>query len=199
MQEDPTCGPLLDSIAIKEKLPLKLTPGNLVKNGGFETGPHVFKNYSTGILILPMRQDLCSPIPGWIVESLKPVKYIDSKHFNVPSGLAAIEFVGGRETAIAQIIRTVEKKWYELTFTVGDANNGCHGTMTVEAFAGGKSISVPFTSQGKGWFKNASLRFEAVSNRTRIRFWNPFYHTKIYDFGHMCGPVIDNVKVVPVA
>lgn len=27
MQEDPTCGPLLDSIAIKEKLPLKLTPG----------------------------------------------------------------------------------------------------------------------------------------------------------------------------
>ncbi|XP_042024970.1 uncharacterized protein LOC121772079 [Salvia splendens] len=199
MQEDPTCGPLLDSIAIKEKLPLKLTPGNLVKNGGFETGPHVFKNYSTGILVLPMRQDLCSPIPGWIVESIKPVKYIDSKHFNVPSGLAAIEFVGGRETALSQIIRTVEKKSYELTFTVGDASNGCHGTMTMEAFAGGKSVSVQFTSQGKGWFKNASLKFEAVSNRTRIRFWNPFYHTKMYDFGHMCGPVIDNVKVVPVA
>lgn len=170
-----------------------------MKNGGFETGPHVFKNYSTGILVLPMRQDVCSPIPGWIVESSKPVKYIDSKHFNVPSGLAAIEFVGGRETALSQIIRTVEKKSYQLTFTVGDASNGCHGTMTVEAFAGRKSVSVPFTSQGKGWFKNASLKFEAVSNRTRIRFWNPFYHTKMFDYGHMCGPVIDNVKVVPLA
>ncbi|KAH6772143.1 imidazolonepropionase [Perilla frutescens var. hirtella] len=198
MQEDPTCGPLLDAIAIKEMLPLRFTKGNLVINGGFETGPHIFKNFSTGVLVLPKRQDLYSPIPGWIVESLKPVKYIDSKHFNVPTGLAAIEFVGGRETAIAQVLRTVPKKWYNLTFTVGDAKNGCHGTMTVEASAGGTSVNVQFTSQGKGWFKNASLKFQAVSKSTRIRFWSPFYHTKLNDFGHICGPVLDNVKVVPV-
>ncbi|GER57178.1 hypothetical protein STAS_34966 [Striga asiatica] len=198
-QEDPTCGPLLDAIAIKEMLPLRYTRGNLVKNGGFENGPHVFKNFSTGILVLPKRQDLYSPIPGWIVEYLKPVKYIDSKHFNVPSGMAAVELVGGRETAIAQIIRTQPNKWYNLSFTIGDAKNGCHGTMTVEAFAGTKSLKVPFTSQGKGWFKTVTMRFQAVSARTRITFYTPFYHTKLQDYGHMCGPVLDDVKVVPVA
>lgn len=31
MQEDPTCGPLLDAIAIKEMLPLKLTKGKSFK------------------------------------------------------------------------------------------------------------------------------------------------------------------------
>ncbi|KAL0316816.1 UNVERIFIED_CONTAM: hypothetical protein Sradi_5559800 [Sesamum radiatum] len=148
-QEDPTCGPLLDAIAIKEMLPLKFTRGNLVKNGGFETGPHVFKNFSTGILVLPKRQDLYSPIPGWIVEHIRP--------------------------------------------------NGCNGTMTVEAFGGRKSVRVQFTSQGKGQFKNASLRFQAVSERTRIAFYSMSYHTRLYDFGHMCGPVLDDVKVVPVA
>ncbi|CAA0829871.1 Protein of unknown function- DUF642 [Striga hermonthica] len=198
-QEDPTCGPLLDAVAIKEMLPLTYTRGNLVKNGGFEYGPHVFKNFSTGILVLPKRQDLYSPIPGWIVEYLKPVKYVDSRHFNVPSGMAAVELVGGRETAIAQIIRTQSNKWYNLSFTIGDAKNGCHGTMTVEAFAGTKTLKVPFTSQGKGWFKTVSLRFQAVSARTRITFYSPFYHTKLQDYGHMCGPVLDDVKVVPVA
>ncbi|KAL7134164.1 hypothetical protein ABFS83_11G008500 [Erythranthe nasuta] len=199
MQEDPTCGPLLDAIAIKEMLPLKLTKGNLLKNGGFEAGPHVFKNFSTGILILPKRQDLYSPVPGWIIESLKPVKYIDSKHFNVPLGLAAIEFVGGRETAIAQIISTEINKWYNLTFTIGDAKNGCSGTMAVEAFAGRNSVKVEFTSHGKGWFKTGSLKFQAVSERTRITFYSPFYHTRLHDFSHICGPVLDDVKVVPVA
>lgn len=176
------------------------SPGNLVKNGGFEIGPHVFKNFSTGVLTLPKRQDLYSPIPGWIVESLKPVKYIDSKHFNVPSGLAAIEFVGGRETAIGQIIRTQTNKWYNLTFTIGDAKNACKGTMAVEAFAGGKSsVKAQFVSEGKGWFKKASLKFQAVSERTRVTFYSPFYHTRLHDFGHVCGPVLDDVKVVPLA
>ncbi|KAL6539808.1 hypothetical protein OROHE_011579 [Orobanche hederae] len=199
MQEDPACGPLLDATAIKEMVPLKYTKGNLVKNGGFEIGPHVFKNFSTGILVLPKLLDLYSPIPRWIVESLKPVRYIDSRHFNVPSGLAAIELVGGRETAIAQIIRTRTNKWYYLSFTIGDARNGCKGTMTVEAFAGRKTLKVPFTSHGKGWFKRAGLRFQAVSERTRITFYSPFYHTRLHDYGHICGPVLDDVKVVPIA
>ncbi|KAL8459918.1 hypothetical protein ACS0TY_031719 [Phlomoides rotata] len=199
MQEDPTCGPLLDAIAIKEMPPLTLTRGNLVKNGGFEIGPHIFKNFSTGVLILPKRQDVCSPIPGWIVESLKPVKYIDSKHFNVPSGAAAVEFIGGRETAIAQIIRTIVNKWYNLTFTIGDAKNGCHGNMTIQAFAGKQTVKAQIVSKGKGWFKITSLKFQAASNRTRITFYSPFYHTNLHDFGHICGPVLDDVKVVPVA
>ncbi|KAK4373687.1 hypothetical protein RND71_009071 [Anisodus tanguticus] len=101
-QEDPTCGPLIDHVAIKEMRPITYTKGNLVKNGGFEAGPHVYKNFSTGVLILPLKQDKYSPIPGWMVQYVKPVKYIDSKNFVVPSGSAAVELIGGKETGIAQ-------------------------------------------------------------------------------------------------
>ncbi|OMO71440.1 hypothetical protein COLO4_28249 [Corchorus olitorius] len=198
IQEDPTCGPLLDAIAIKEMLPLKLTKGNLVKNGGFEIGPHTFKNFSTGVLLPPKIQDIISPLPGWIIESLKPVKFIDRKHFQVPSGFYAIELVAGRESAIAQIIRTVPNKFYTLTFTVGDAKNGCHGSMMVEAFAGKQTLKVPYQSQGTGGFKKASFKFQAISDRTRITFYSAYYHTKLHDYGHMCGPVLDDVRVLPV-
>ncbi|KAK9290217.1 hypothetical protein L1049_008383 [Liquidambar formosana] len=199
IQEDPTCGPLLDAIAIKEMVPLKLTRGNLVKNGGFEYGPHVFKNFSTGVLLLPKQKDHISPLPGWIIESLKPVKYIDTKHFLLPSGLAAIELVGGRESAIAQILRTVPNKFYNLTFTIGDAKNGCHGSMMVEAFAAKETLKAPFESLGKGGFKTSSLKFQAISARTRITFYSAYYHTKLHDYGHICGPVLDNVRVLPVS
>ncbi|XVE95954.1 hypothetical protein REPUB_Repub02eG0180000 [Reevesia pubescens] len=114
---------------------LRYTKGNLVKNGGFEIGPHTFKNFSTGVILPPHSQDKISPLLGWIIESLKPVKYIDKKHFSVPSGLFTIEMVVGRESAIAQIIRTVPNKFYTLTFTIGDAKNGCYGSMMVEAFS----------------------------------------------------------------
>ena len=169
-----------------------------MKNPGFETGPHVFKNFSTGVLLPPKIQDLISPLPGWIIESLKPVKYVDNKHFSVPSGFAAIELVAGRESAIAQIIETVANKYYKLSFTVGDAKNGCHGSMVVEAFAAKETLKVPFESQGKGGFKNASFKFKAISATTRITFYSAHYHTKLHDFGHMCGPVLDNVVVVPI-
>ncbi|KAK9181308.1 hypothetical protein WN944_024445 [Citrus x changshan-huyou] len=198
IQEDPTCGPLLDAVAIKEILPLKYTKGNLVKNGGFETGPHTFKNYSTGVLLPPKQEDLISPLPGWIIESLKPVKYIDKKHFFVPSGFSAIELVAGRESAIAQIIRTIPQKSYELTFIIGDAKNGCHGSMVVEAFAADKTIKVPYNSVGKGGSKKASLTFQALTSRTRITFYSSNYHTKLNDYGHMCGPVLDDVSVLPL-
>ncbi|KAI3507558.1 hypothetical protein L1887_22546 [Cichorium endivia] len=199
VQEDPTCGPLLDAIAIKEMAPLRYTKEALVKNGGFEIGPHVFKNFSTGVLLLPKIHDIISPLPGWIVESLKPVKYIDSKHFQVPEGHAAIELVGGRETAISQIIRTVPKNLYKLSFTIGDAKNGCHGSMMVEAFAAKETLKVKFESLGKGGFKTASFKFHAISDRTRLTFFSAFYHTKLNDYGHFCGPLLDDVKVFPVS
>lgn len=172
--------------------------GNLVKNAGFEIGPHVFKNFSTGILLPPKQLDLISPLPGWIIESLKPVKYIDRKHFYVPSGLAAIELVAGRESAIAQIIRTVPDKFYNLTFTIGDAKNACHGDMMVEAFAAKETLKVPYVSKGKGGFKTASFKFQAFSARTRITFFSGYYHTRLHDFGHICGPFLDDVRVFPV-
>ncbi|CAI0439610.1 unnamed protein product [Linum tenue] len=195
-QEDAACGPLLDAVAIKQIPRLTFTKGNLIKNGGFEIGPHVFTNYSTGVLLPPKQPtDRTSPLPGWIVESLKPVKYVDSRHFAVPSGRAAVELVAGRESAIAQIIRTVAGKSYNLSFTVGDGKNDCHGSMMVQAFASNKTVQVPFESVGQGRFTTASLVFPAVSNRTRITFFSNYYHTKLKDFGHLCGPVLDDVRV----
>ncbi|XP_074302188.1 protein TEEBE-like [Silene latifolia] len=198
VQEDPACGPLLDAIAIKEMLPLSKPKGNVVKNGGFERGPHVFKNFSTGVLLLPHQQDAISPLFGWIIESLKPVKYVDSNHFHVPSGSSAIELVGGRESAISQILRTIPSRSYLLTFTIGDAKNGCHGTMMVQAFAAKENVKAHFVSNGKGEFTRAILKFQAISSRTRITFWSAYYHTRLHDFGHLCGPVLDDVKVVSI-
>ncbi|KAG7036591.1 hypothetical protein SDJN02_00210 [Cucurbita argyrosperma subsp. argyrosperma] len=143
------------------------------------------------------QEDVTSPLPGWIIESLKAVKFIDSEHFNVPVGRAAIELVAGRESAIAQIIRTIPNKFYSLTFKVGDAKNGCHGSMMVEAFAAKDTVKVPFQSQGKGLYKTGILKFKAISTRTRITFFSSYYHTRIDDFGSLCGPVLDDVRVVP--
>jgi hypothetical protein len=172
---------------------------NLAKNPGFEEGPYHLANSSHGVLLPPQQEDRTSPLPGWMIESLKAVKFIDAKHFNVPFGHAAVELVAGRESAIAQILRTVPNKFYNLTFSVGDAKNGCHGSTMVEAFAAKDTFKVPFKSEGKGRFKTASFKFKALSIRTRITFFSSFYHTRVDDFGSLCGPVLDQVSVVPVA
>ncbi|CAL5351944.1 unnamed protein product [Camellia sinensis] len=142
VQDDPTC--------------------NLVKNSGFEIGSHVFKNFSIGVLLFPKKQDLVLPIPGWIIESLKPVKYIDLKYFSIPSRLATIKLVGGRESATAQVIRTIPNKFCNLTFSIGDTMNGCHGSMMMEAIAAKETLKAPYASHGKGGFKNASSKFQAI-------------------------------------
>lgn len=197
VQEDPTCGPLIDAIAIKELFPPLPTRDNLVRNGGFEEGPHRLLNSSNGVLLPPKQEDINSPLPGWIIESLKAVKFIDRRHFNVPFGEAALELVAGRESAVAQIIRTIPNKIYNLTFTIGDAKNKCKGSMMVEAFAGKDTLKAPFLSQGLGKFKTVSLKFKAISDRTRITFFSSFYHTKDNEFGILCGPVLDQVRVFP--
>ncbi|KAL8142804.1 hypothetical protein V2J09_015836 [Rumex salicifolius] len=196
VQEDPACGPLLDAVAIKELFPPRILKDNLVKNGGFEEGPHRLLNSSNGVLIPPKQEDATSPLPGWIIESLKAVKFLDKKHFNIPFGRSAVELVAGRESAIAQVIRTVPGKTYSLTFTIGDAKNGCRGSMMVEAFAGKDTLKVPFVSKGLGGSKTASFKFRAISPTTRITFFSSFYHNKVDDFGVLCGPVLDEVKVI---
>ncbi|KAM7267641.1 hypothetical protein ACFE04_009807 [Oxalis oulophora] len=199
VQEDPACGPLLDAVALKELFYPRSTRDNLVKNPSFEEGPHRLVNSTHGVLLPPRKEDPTSPLPGWIVESLKAVKFIDAKHFNVPHGSAAIELVAGRESAIAQILRTTANKVYSITFDVGDAKNGCHGSMMVEAFAAKDTLKVPFESLGKGEFKTASFKFKAISSRTRITFYSSYYHTTKDGFGTLCGPVLDQVRVVPFA
>ncbi|PKA54269.1 hypothetical protein AXF42_Ash000102 [Apostasia shenzhenica] len=199
VQEDPACGPLIDAVAIKELVPQVPTADNLVRNGGFEIGPHVFKNSTSGTLLPPKQEDASSPLPGWIIESLKAAKFIDSAHFSVPFGRFAVELVAGRESAIAQVIRTDPNKLYNLTFAVGDANNSCHGTMLLEAYAANSTLKFPFHSRGNGRFSLAYLKFKPLGPRTRITFFSSFYHTKLNDPGSLCGPVVDQVRVYPVS
>ncbi|TKY67973.1 hypothetical protein E2542_SST10870 [Spatholobus suberectus] len=198
VQEDPACGPLLDAIAITQFYPPRPTRANLVKNPGFEEGPFPIFNSTNGVLLPPKQEDLVSPLPGWMIESLKAVKFIDSKHFNVPFGQGAVELIAGRESVISQILRTVPNKVYNMKFTIGDAKNGCHGSMMVEAFAAKDTLKVPFKSEGKGKFKTVSFKFRAIENRTRITFYSSFYHARIHDYGSLCGPVVDQVIVYPV-
>ncbi|KAL9323155.1 hypothetical protein ACSQ67_011208 [Phaseolus vulgaris] len=197
-EEDPACGPLIDSVALKVLDPPKRTRANLLKNGNFEEGPYLFPNSSWGALIPPHIEDAHSPLPGWIVESLKAVKYIDSDHFAVPEGKRAIELVAGKESALAQVVITTIGRVYDLTFAVGDANNACEGSMIVEAFAGAETVQIPYQSKGKGGSVRGKLRFKAVATRTRLRFLSTFYTMKSDNSGSLCGPVIDDVKLLSV-
>ncbi|KAL3618343.1 hypothetical protein CASFOL_038664 [Castilleja foliolosa] len=198
VERDPACGPLIDSVALKVLNGPKRQRGNLLKNGNFEEGPYIFPNTSWGVLIPPNIEDDHSPLPGWMIESLKAVKYIDSNHFGVPEGKRAIELVAGRESALAQIVRTVPGKTYDFIFLVGDAKNTCEGSMMVVASAGKNTLQVPYVSKGVGGFKRVKLRFKAISHRTRIRFLSEYYHMKSDSSGSLCGPVIDDVSLISV-
>ncbi|KAF2553965.1 hypothetical protein F2Q68_00036738 [Brassica cretica] len=105
-EEDPACGPLIDGVAMRSLYPPRPTNKNILKNGGFEEGPLVLSGATTGVLIPPFIEDDHSPLPGWMVESLKAVKYVDTEHFSIPQGRRAIELVAGKESAIAQVART---------------------------------------------------------------------------------------------
>ncbi|KAK4267510.1 hypothetical protein QN277_024283 [Acacia crassicarpa] len=198
VEEDPACGPLVDSVALKLLFLPRRTSANLLKNGNFEEGPLILPNTTWGVLIPPHIDDAHSPLPGWIIESLKAVKYIDSDHYTVPEGKRAVELVAGRESAIAQVVRTTVGKVYDLTFSVGDASNKCEGSMVVEAFAGKDTAKVPYESKGKGGFVQGKLRFKAVSTRTRIIFYSSFYTMKNDNSGSLCGPVIDDIRLLSV-
>ena len=170
-----------------------------MKNGDFEEGPYIIPGTKWGVLIPSRMVDEHSPLPGWMVESLKAVKYIDSDHFAVPRGRRAVELLAGRESAIAQVIRTVPGKQYALSFSVGDASNTCRGSLMVEAYAGRESTKVPYESAGQGGAaKRAVLPFRATSSRTRVVFFSSFYNTRPDDMSSLCGPVIDDVAVVSV-
>ncbi|XP_057772931.1 protein DUF642 L-GALACTONO-1,4-LACTONE-RESPONSIVE GENE 2-like [Salvia miltiorrhiza] len=196
--KDPACGPLIDSVALKALPSPPRHKGNMLKNGNFESGPYIFPKTNWGALIPPNIEDAHSPLPGWIIESLKAVKYVDSDHFSVPEGKRAIELVAGRESVIVQIVRTVPGKTYDLSFLVGDAKNGCEGSMLVEAAAGKENVQVPYESKGNGGFKRGTLRFKAALPRTRVRFLSSFYHMKSDSTGALCGPVIDDVRLLSV-
>ncbi|KAL6650963.1 hypothetical protein ACP70R_009888 [Stipagrostis hirtigluma subsp. patula] len=196
-EDNPACGPLIDFVAIKTLQPPRHAIGNLLKNGDFEEGPYIIPGTPWGVLLPPISEDLYSPLPWWTVMSdTKVAKYVDAEHHAVPRGARAVELVAGRECALLQEVGTVPGRRYRLSFSVGDAANGCEGGLVVDAYAARATVAVPYESSGKGGHKRVQLEFEAISNRTRVVFQSSNHHMKTD--GTLCGPVVDDVSLAPV-
>jgi hypothetical protein len=163
-----------------------------MKNGDFEEGPYIIPGTKWGVLIPARVADEHSPLPGWMVDSLKAVRCIDTGNFAVPRGRRAVELLAGRESAVSQVVRTVPGRRYALSFTVGDAGNACRGSLGVGAYAGRESTKVAYRSAGSGGVRRA------VSARTRVVFFSSFYSTRSDDLSSLWGPVLDDVAVVSV-
>ncbi|KAL6650961.1 hypothetical protein ACP70R_009886 [Stipagrostis hirtigluma subsp. patula] len=194
-EDDPACGPLIDAIAIKNIRTPPRPKGNILRNGDFEEGPYVFPEAPWGVLVPPFMEDVHSPLPGWMIMSdTKVVKYVDAAHFAVPQGNYAVELVAGREAALVQEVPTVAGRWYRLSFSVGDARDGCGEPLSVEVYAARARVTVPYESSGKGGHRSAELEFAAISNRTRVVFQSNNHH--MTPEGTLCGPVVDDVSLV---
>ncbi|KAE8708850.1 putative Prefoldin subunit [Hibiscus syriacus] len=195
MEDDPECGPIIDDIAIK-KLQVPHKPkDNAVVNSGFEFGPWMFQNVSLGVLLPTNLDEETSPVPGWMVESIRAVRYIDSNHYAVPEGKRAVELVSGKEGIISQMVETKADKLYSLSFSLGHARDKCKEPLAVMAFAGDQAQSFHYTPVSNSTFQVASVNFTARAERTRIAFYSVYYNTRSDDISSLCGPVVDDVRV----
>ncbi|KAK4259224.1 hypothetical protein QN277_005576 [Acacia crassicarpa] len=195
MEDDPTCGPIIDNIAIKKLFTSDKPKENAVINGDFEEGPWMFRNTSLGVLLPTNLDEETSSLPGWTVESNRAVRYIDSDHYAVPGGRRAIELLSGKEGIISQMLDTKPDKPYTLTFSLGHADDKCKQPLAVMAFAGDQSQNFHYTPNSNSTFQSSSLNFTAKAERTRIAFYSVYYNTRSDDLSSLCGPVVDDVRV----
>ncbi|KAL4333198.1 hypothetical protein GQ457_07G030170 [Hibiscus cannabinus] len=195
MEDDPECGPIIDDIAIKKLVIPDKPKDNVVVNSGFEFGPWMFPNVSLGVLLPTNLDEETSPLPGWMVESNRAVRYIDSNHYAVPEGKRAVELVSGKEGIISQMVETKPDKLYSLTFSLGHARDKCKEPLAVMAFAGDQAQNFHYTPDSNSTFQVASVNFTAKAERTRIAFYSVYYNTRTDDMSSLCGPVVDDVRV----
>uniref|UniRef100_A0A5B7BUY4 DUF642 domain-containing protein n=1 Tax=Davidia involucrata TaxID=16924 RepID=A0A5B7BUY4_DAVIN len=195
MEDDPTCGPIIDDIAIKKLFTPVKPKDNAVLNGDFEEGPWMFRNASLGVLLPTNLDEETSSLPGWIVESNRAVRYIDSYHFTVPEGKRALELLSGKEGIISQMVETTPNKPYRLTFSLGHAGDSCKQPLAVMAYAGDQAQSIHYTPNANASFQTANLNFTAKAERTRVAFCSVYYNTRSDDQSSLCGPVVDDVRV----
>ncbi|KAK1258837.1 hypothetical protein QJS04_geneDACA018671 [Acorus gramineus] len=195
MEDDPTCGPVIDSVAIKKLFTPDRPKENLVVNGDFEEGPWMFQNASLGVLLPTNLFSEASSLPGWTVESNRAIRYVDSYHYSVPGGKRAVELLSGKEGILSQMVETTPQKQYSLTFSVGAAGDSCQKPMAVMAFAGDRTENVHYAPMGNMTHQTANLTFTARAERTRVAFYSVYYNTRSDDRSSLCGPVVDDVGV----
>ncbi|OMO92930.1 hypothetical protein COLO4_17206 [Corchorus olitorius] len=188
-----TCWPVIDSLLLKSVETLVQGKDNLLLNGGFEFGPEFLSNSTEGILLDSALSPVQSPLRHWAV--VGTVKYIDSKHFFVPHGNAAVEIVSGVSAGIHTELTLTSGSSYNLEFTLGDANDACEGEFIVQVQAGSVVQNFTVRSNGTGLAQKSSLKFDAAGSRaTPIGFLS--YTTIQTKDGILCGPVIDDVVLL---
>ncbi|KAF8399951.1 hypothetical protein HHK36_015823 [Tetracentron sinense] len=161
---------------------------NLLVNGGFEVGPAFLSNSTEGILLDAEPSLVQSALQQWSV--IGTVKYIDSKHYLVPQGNAAIEIVSGASAGIQTAREFNKGSTYNLEFVLGDANNSCVGDFILGAQAGSTVQNFTVSSKGTGSAQKFSMTFKADSSLTPISFVS---HTTSQTRDQFCGPVINDV------
>ncbi|MCL7034244.1 hypothetical protein MKW94_016354 [Papaver nudicaule] len=169
---------------------------NAVINGDFEEGPWVFRNTSLGVLLPTHLDEETTTLPGWIIESNRAVRYVDSNHFDVPQGKRAIELLSGKEGIISQMVETKPDKKYSLTFAFGHAGDSCQQQpLAIMAFAGDQAQNIHYMPTANRTYDTANVTFTAKAERTRIAFYSVYYNQRSDDKSSLCGPVVDDVKV----
>lgn len=155
----------------------------------------MFRNESLGVLLPTNLDDETSALPGWIVESNRAVRYIDSYHFAIPQGKRAIELLSGKEGIISQMVETTPNKPYRMSFSLGHARDSCKQPLAVMAFAGDQAQNIHYIPNANTTFQTADVNFTAKAERTRIAFYSIYYNTRSDDMSSLCGPVVDDIRV----
>ncbi|CAI9785080.1 unnamed protein product [Fraxinus pennsylvanica] len=185
-----TCWPIVDNFLITRHVMPRWYDDNILANGGFEVGPAFIKNSSEGILLNEEPEIFNSPMQGWSIIGI--IKYIDSSHYKVPEGRAAIELVSGSPSGIQIDLTLTVGSTYSLEFMMGDANDSCVGDFIVYAQIGTTIQNFTVKSNGTGSAQKQFMTFEAEFTRLTSISITSFNETRTND-NVLCGPVIDNV------
>ncbi|PPD79432.1 hypothetical protein GOBAR_DD23634 [Gossypium barbadense] len=194
--DNSTCWPVIDSLLVKAVENLVQGKDNLLLNGGFEFGPDFLSNSTEGILLDSASSPVQSPLSQWAV--VGTIKYIDSEHFFVPHGNAAVEIVSGVSAGIHTEVTLAKGSAYNLEFILGDANNACEGDFIVEVRAGSVAQNFTIRSNGTGSAEKSSIKFEVDSNATTPISFSSFTTSQTKD-GIFCGPVVDDVVLLSLS
>ncbi|XP_076944098.1 BIIDXI-like protein At5g11420 [Bidens hawaiensis] len=192
---DINCWPIIDTLLVTGIGSPRLYSGNGFANSGFEVGPTFLDSSSQGILLEANDEDF-KVLQQWNILGI--VKYIDSKHYTVPRGRAAIMLVSGNPSGILYNQRFLKHGKVTIDFIMGDANDSCVGDFMVYLQVGNMIWNFSMRSLGVGSSMSHSVTFKAEFSNTEsvpISFYS-FNETRTSDHQVLCGPVIDSTVIL---
>ncbi|XP_071709647.1 protein BIIDXI-like [Rutidosis leptorrhynchoides] len=187
-----TCWPIVDTVLITG-IPAQIIYGdNGFANSGFEVGPTFIANSSQGILLEAGARLGQSPLQEWTI--LDVVKYVDSKHYAVPQGRAAVELVSGSPSGIVYNTVFLNHGKVTINFIMGDANDLCVGDFTVSLQVKNMIWNFTMKSIGVGSSEKHSVTFNAKLGNTELIpiSFSSYSEIRTSDHQVLCGPVIDS-------